>query len=566
MSFTHKRKRVSNLALLLGCAVTTSSPVLASTTDRVQDAPLVTQEFRYRSPEAGEVYLAWGLNGWNTPPEALRPAGTQLRNGVIHTPMTRTADTFSAVLRVPFGTSIDYGFLTTKTRAGSPTKVWEPSGGRSHRAVASADSIIGIDGGTNTRLPWRGVLMLLLGFGVVFVIAAIRGNSNFPLLSRLRPLAHSNLTKLVGFALVARIVLFAIGYAACAAAANPNANYVPFSKDYLTQELHAFARADVTWYMSIASHGYERRPFSLDQHANWAFYPLWPILLRLASLLIPNMVTAGILASTFLFLGALVLLYRLVVLDFSPEVAMTTCLLLLVFPVSYFFSRPGPESLFLLLVVACLRAARKARWGPAGLIGALAALCRMQGVLLLLPLAYLYYRQYQESGRHNPRALSVLMLPAALIGFMLHLYALTGNPFAAMAIERVFDLNTTLPFASMIRYLSEPSLVQHYGYDLSIFSFVFLFAAVLLTCTLIARHDVPRDYVIYAVVSLVLVLTVSTMSGAMRYMLPIFPLFLVGALLIRGRWMTTLLVCFGFAGLQAFYFIGFVLQYNWAAN
>jgi hypothetical protein len=318
--------------------------------------------------------------------------------------------------------------------------------------------------------------------------------------------------------------------------------------------------------MDIASHGYDRRPFTLDQQANWAFYPLWPIVLRLASLLIPHMVAAGILVSTSFFLAALVLLYKLLVLDFSPEIATTTGLLLLVFPVSYFFSRPGPESLFLLLVVACLYSARKSRWGLAGLLGALAALCRMQGVLLLLPLAYLYVRQYRETGRHNPRALSLLLMPAALLGFMFHLYTLTGHPFAPIAIETVFDLHKSLPFASMVGYLAEPSLIQHYGFDLSVFSFVFLLGAVLLTVALIRDRRVPRDYVIYAVLSLALVLTISTMSGAMRYMLPIFPLFLILALLIHGKTMTTQLVCFAFAGLQAFYFIGFVLQYNWAAN
>jgi Gpi18-like mannosyltransferase len=553
------------VAVLMALAGSASTPLLAGAGEAAP-AALVTQEFRYHAPQAGEVYLVWGLNGWNSAPEALWPTGTQLRDGVTHTSMTRIGDTFRTVIRVPAGTSIDYGFLTTATRAGSATKIWEPTGGHDYRAVAGGDRAIAIEAGANTRLPWRGVWILFLGFGAAGLASATLRRSTFLQGSRVRLVAQSDMAKLLGFALAARVVLFAIGYLACAAAANPHANYVPFRMEYLRQEIDAFEQADASWYINIASHGYERRPFSLDQHANWAFYPLWPIVLRLVSALIPNMVVAGILASTAIFLAALALLYRLLVLDFSPEVAMTTGLLLLVFPASYFFSRPGPESLFLLLVVACLYSARKARWGLAGLFGALASLCRMQGVLLLLPLAYLYFRQHKESGRHNPRALLLLMLPAALLGFMLHLYALTGNLFAPMAIEKVFDLNTTFPFTSMIRYLSEPALVQHYGFDLGALSFAFLFAAVLLTWVLVARRDVPRDYAIYAVVSLALVMTISTMSGALRYMLPIFPLFLVVALLIRGRTVTTQFLCFGFGGLQAFYFIGFVLQYHWAAN
>jgi hypothetical protein len=89
-------------------------------------ARLVAQEFRYHMPEAGEVFLVWGVNGWAVVPEATRPAETVVKDAVMHTPMNRQGSLFLATIRAPEGAKIDYGFLITKTIDGTPIdKVWE---------------------------------------------------------------------------------------------------------------------------------------------------------------------------------------------------------------------------------------------------------------------------------------------------------------------------------------------------------------------------------------------------------------------------------------------------------
>jgi hypothetical protein len=83
------------------------------------DLPLVTQEIRYRAPGAAEVWLIWGLDGWQAIPEAARPAGTVLKdNKVMHSPMVRKGDTFTTTVRVPPGTGLDFWFLIAKTAEG----------------------------------------------------------------------------------------------------------------------------------------------------------------------------------------------------------------------------------------------------------------------------------------------------------------------------------------------------------------------------------------------------------------------------------------------------------------
>ncbi|MCL4402905.1 MAG: hypothetical protein M1436_09625 [Acidobacteria bacterium] len=78
--------------------------------------PLVSRQFRYHLPEAAEVFLAWGLQGWNLAPQELRPAGTVIRNKVMLTPMARQGEVFVAGLQIPSTTGMVYGFLITRKR------------------------------------------------------------------------------------------------------------------------------------------------------------------------------------------------------------------------------------------------------------------------------------------------------------------------------------------------------------------------------------------------------------------------------------------------------------------
>lgn len=97
----------------------------------------IQQEIHYRMPEAGEVWLVWGINGWQPVPESLRPTGTVLKDKVMRTPMYRTTDDFVAPVLVPAGTMINYGFAITKTRSGFLVNVWDGSEDFQKRAAGN---------------------------------------------------------------------------------------------------------------------------------------------------------------------------------------------------------------------------------------------------------------------------------------------------------------------------------------------------------------------------------------------------------------------------------------------
>jgi hypothetical protein len=113
---------------------------------------------------------------------------------------------------------------------------------------------------------------------------------------------------------------------------------------YLQNPLLNFrSNFDGVHYVLIATHGYN--------FGQQAFFPLYPDVIRKLRPYIPDPVLAGTLISSFSFLLALILLDRLIRMDYAPDVARWTILALLIFPTSFFFACVYSEGLFFLLVL-----------------------------------------------------------------------------------------------------------------------------------------------------------------------------------------------------------------------
>ncbi len=131
--------------------------------------------------------------------------------------------------------------------------------------------------------------------------------------------------------------------------------------------LEIWNRWDALNYQKLAQFGYsatgERLPLLV-------FYPLYPWTVRLVAFVTRDYLVSAFIVSTLASLVTAVLLLRLVELDYSEELAQRAVWFLFIFPTSYFLHIGYTESLFLMLVLSCLFAARKQRWLLAGLFGA----------------------------------------------------------------------------------------------------------------------------------------------------------------------------------------------------
>jgi hypothetical protein len=137
------------------------------------DAPLTAQEIRYRMPEASEVWFVWGINGWNVAPEELRPAGTVIADAVMRTPMSRGGDLFTLSIAVPVGTTIDFGFLTTRDQRGGEVALWEANGAEDFHTVATEGGEIEVESRLAPRATARTSPALLIGLVVAVGFALV---------------------------------------------------------------------------------------------------------------------------------------------------------------------------------------------------------------------------------------------------------------------------------------------------------------------------------------------------------------------------------------------------------
>lgn len=351
---------------------------------------------------------------------------------------------------------------------------------------------------------------------------------------------------------------------------DPSGVTAPFHSGVLNTLVAPAARWDSAWYLQIAAHGYY-------SPASSNFFPLYPLLVHVVEPVFGSMMFAGIAISLTAMVGALLLLDRLVRLDLGEDAARLTLLLVAAYPMSVFLSAVYTESLFLLLTVACIYAARRERWALAGLCGGLATATRSDGLALLVPLILLYL--YGPRARTPTRTaaawwvprfrlqrsvLWLALVPAGIAGYMLYLAIAHGAPLAPFHAAAV-DWGRSFggPFSGLVRVLGAlpgdlHGLVQGTArsvgpgdpvswnaHDLIDLGFVFVgFAS-----WVASWRRVPLPYLAYAAVMLIYATSFpapnSPLQAAPRYLLPIFPLFMGVASRLASRPVASRLVLAG---------------------
>jgi hypothetical protein len=139
-----------------------------------------------------------------------------------------------------------------------------------------------------------------------------------------------------------------------------------------------WAHWDGLWYLQIATAGYH------PGDGTTAFLPLYPWAVGLLGLLLGGRyLVAGVILSSLICAGVLILLYRLVREQYAPDLAPRTVLYLAIFPAAFFFWAVYSEGLFLLLALGMFYAAGRGRWWVAGFCLAAAFWTRPFGIVLI---------------------------------------------------------------------------------------------------------------------------------------------------------------------------------------
>jgi len=348
--------------------------------------------------------------------------------------------------------------------------------------------------------------------------------------------------------LASRLIVWGAGLLALASfgrktsvfsAMDPGHLTAPFRSAAANFALAPAARWDSAWYLQIAHSGYSTKPAS-------AFFPMYPLLIRVASLAFGSALLAGTMISVAAMGAALYLLYLLARLDLSDEQARTTVMLVAFFPTSFFLSAVYTEALFLMLSIGAIYAARTSRWAWAGALGGLAAATRSGGVLILLALVWLYLYGPRTDGKTEAgrRWLWLALVPAGLLAYMGYLALAHHAPLAPFQAEAVWGRQFAGPLGGLIKALEAAPLDLRLGvtgksvvvgaadpiswttHNLVDLTFVAFAAAGLA----LAWRRVPSAYLVYALALLVQALSYPTAREPLvsfpRYVLAMFPLFM----------------------------------------
>ena len=317
--------------------------------------------------------------------------------------------------------------------------------------------------------------------------------------------------------------------------------------------LGVWQRFDTLWYLKIATHGY-----SLEDGST-VYFPLYPLLIRAGGkILLGNHLLAALVISNLAYIGLLFYLYRLTTLLLGEETARRTVVYLAIFPTAFFFLVGYTESLFLLFTLAAFWYAHRKRWWLAGVLGFLASLTRLQGLVLILPLLYFYLERERQV---RPALLAFLLIPLGSASFTLYQNSLGASLFDVY--QSHLHAQFVLPWDNIIATVQK--ILSPEGAFINVVNLIV--TLVFLTMTVISFREMPLAYSLYMALTIFVLLlrrtTAQPLVSMSRYVLTLFPAFIIWGRWGRNPWVNRLIIYPSIALL--IYLCGQFATWGWVA-
>lgn len=311
--------------------------------------------------------------------------------------------------------------------------------------------------------------------------------------------------------------------------------------------LSLWQRFDANWYLKIAERGYAA-------DGSTVYFPAYPFLIRVfASFMDPMF--AALLVSNLSLIGVLGLLHQLTASIMTEDAARRTIIYLLLFPTAFFLFSPYTESLFLFLILASLFAASRGRWGWSLLWGMFSSLTRLQGILLVVPLAWLMWRETKGSALRMKlaRYASLALIPLASLSFL---------AFTNLSLISTYEGTLRARFVSPWgNILASIALLSGGGGDV-VDALNLIFTLGLLAMLIPIWRKLPLEYFLYSILMFVAPMlrmtTTQPLVSMMRYALAIFPAFMVFGNWGENKWVNRVIVYLSLA-LQLYLSAQFIL-------
>ena len=300
--------------------------------------------------------------------------------------------------------------------------------------------------------------------------------------------------------------------------------------------LNVWGRWDAVHYLDIATHGYSG--------TDMAFFPLFPLLIRILGRLVGNHLVAGILISNASFFFGLLFLYKLLEHEYDRSVARRAIFYVSIFPSAFFFSAVYTESLFFMLTVASFYYMRAHRWWMAAAIGFFAAMTRVEGVLLLVPFAIEWYMQYKNDLRDHAKSLAAgALIPCGLFVYMAYLWVLRGDPLYFSHVQIHWNRHFAPPWVSVISAFHKIAVATA-GQTIANQAMEISFTALMIAVLVVGWKQLRPSYIAYMALSILIPMSTSSLMSMPRFALVLFPMYAIMAREGERPWVNNLIVAF----------------------
>ncbi|MEY2562534.1 MAG: hypothetical protein QOH88_727 [Verrucomicrobiota bacterium] len=290
-------------------------------------------------------------------------------------------------------------------------------------------------------------------------------------------------------------------------------------------------RWDAIHYLNVAESGYGGEA-SGEQRFMIVFLPLFPYSIYFAHLLIPDWHAAGLVVSNLCAAGAFCFCFLLTEKELGRRAARGAVFYLSIFPTAYFFHVAYSESLFLFLTLGAFYYGRQGRWLPCALLGMLSTGSRLSGLAVMLPLAFEYFQQKKFKWREVRWDCALLgLIPLGFVAYLYLNYHYFGDPLKFLQFQREHWYRALSSPLEALQWdlakvwTNEPieRVMQHGS---------LLVAFALGTGGLVgAAFRLRPCYTIYMAISWVLIYCDTFTLCSPRYLLTLFPLFM-----LLGQW------------------------------
>lgn len=213
---------------------------------------------------------------------------------------------------------------------------------------------------------------------------------------------------------------------------------------------------DCQWYVKLAETGYDRFPTpTLINAGNWAFFPLYPMLVAIVSALTGlETIVAATGLSILLSIAAARIAWPLLGRDLRAYTLFSA--FLLAGPFSFWFTTFYTEVLFLFLTVCVFVALESRRFILAGLFAALLSATRIVGCFIVFAILVEIWRANREAGgtwrdfvpgvlQRPDWLFAVFVAPLGLFAYMLFLHLHMGDALAFAHVQRAWARPSGLP-------------------------------------------------------------------------------------------------------------------------